>query len=193
MYLPILLYFCTRFMEQEAEKSKRNAVLRRLAYMVVAIVAAALLPLKPAFNFQDDKGIIYVRSYTMDQTKFQVVQTEIDSGIATVTGEMSVVGFLFCQKAMLWGCILSLLCFFSYRGRIVLCDIVSVLAGGYYVLMIIYAMRISDLFFATLSPNIFAVILPAVVMQMMVLTRRSTVKTHVEEIDDMEENFRQED
>ena len=68
-------------MDQEVEKSRRNAIYRRLLYMVVAILAAALLPLKPAFSFQEDKGIIYIRSFEMDQKTFYVTQTDMETGI----------------------------------------------------------------------------------------------------------------
>ena len=179
-------------MDQEVEKSRRNAIYRRLLYMVIAILAAALLPLKPAFSFQDDKGIIYIRSFEMDQKTFYVTQTEMETGIQTVTDSMSVKGLYYCYKALLWGCIACLLCFFSFRWRIVVCDIVMITAGVYYVLMVIYAMRISDIHFATLYPT-WITILPAIIMQMMVLTRRSAVRSRVDETDDMEENIPQKD
>ena len=192
VYLPILLYFCSRIMDKEVEKSRRHAIYRRMVYMVVAIVAAALLPIKPVFNFQEDKGIIYVRSFEMDNISFRVIQTEMATGLKEVTEEMSVVGLYICYKAILWGAILCLLCFMSYRWRIIICTIVIVLTGVYYLLIIIYAMKISDIHYATLTPSIIALILPAIVLQAMILTRHSTLKTMEEEADDMEENFTEE-
>ena len=148
---------------------------RRWAYMVVAILASAFLLTKPVFSFQDDKGIIYVRSFSMDQKMFYVTQTELKTGVEEVTATMSVAGLYYCNKVMLWSCILCLLCFFNNRWRMILCLFSIALAGLYYVLIIYYATRISDLHFATLSPTLMAV-LPAIVMQCMILIRANVAR-----------------
>ena len=151
-----------------------SIIFRRWTYMAVAIVAALMLQVKPVFSFQEDKGIIYVRSFTMDQQTFQVTQTEMATGISTVTDTMSVKGFYYCYKAMLWGSILCFLCFFSWKGRIWISFFTAVIAGSYYVLMIYYAVQISDNQFATLYPT-WTAILPAIVCQMMLLVRRNVI------------------
>ena len=153
-----------------------KAMCRRWLYMVIAIIAAALMPLKPVFSFQDDKGIIYVRSFSMTDKVFWVTQTEMGTGIAHVTNSMSVKGLHYCFLAMLFGSVLSLLCFFNDEWRAWICLLTAVAAGLYYVLMAVYAIRIADNFYATLYPNYMA-ILPAVVLQMMILTRQSVIHT----------------
>ena len=51
-----------------------------------------------------------------------------------------------------------------------------VFAGAYYILLVYYALRIEEDFYATLSPT-WIVILPAIVLQLMLLIRRETVRT----------------
>ena len=178
-------------MDEEAEKSKRNAILRRLVYMVVAILAAALLPIRPALHFQEDKGIIYVRSFSMDQKALVMTQTALDTGVVANTESMSVKGLYYCYKIMLWGTILCFLCFFKVSWRIVICDVVALAVGVYYVLIVIYAMRIADAYFATFYPDVIAMLLPALVLQGMILTRHSAIQSRMDEADDMEENIPQ--
>ena len=148
---------------------------RRWIYMAIAIAAAAFLQTRPVFNFQDDKGIIYIRSFSMDQKTFYVTQTTLSDHVPEVTATMSIAGLYWCNKAMLWGSILCLLCFFSNRWRILIATVTAVLAGAYYVLMVYYAMKMSDDHYATLYPN-FMVIWPAIVCQFMVLTRQNVIK-----------------
>lgn len=176
VYLQFLLYFCSRFMESEAEKRSFKAMYRRWIYMAIAILAAALLPVKPVFLFQEDKGIIYVRSFSMDQKEFVVTQTEMKTGIEQITATMSVKGLYYCYKVMLWGTILCLLCFYRRRWRIAICTAVTVVAGIYYALMIYYAIRMADLHYATLYPS-WTAILPAIVLQMMLMTRQNVINS----------------
>jgi len=152
------------------------AMYRRWAYMLVAIVAAALLFTRPVFNFQDDKGIKYVRSFSMDQELFVVTQTELGTGAQEVTATMSVKGLYYCNKVMLWGAILCFLCFFSNKWRMGIAIATAVVCGAYYGLMIFYAVRIADMHYATLYPNMMA-ILPAIVLQMMVMIPRNILSS----------------
>ena len=142
--------------------------------MAIAIVATLLLQYKPVFSFQEDKGIIYVRSFSMDQKTFEVYQTEMDTGIKSVTATMSVKGLYYCYWAMLIGCIACFLCFFSWRARIHISFFTAVVSGAYYFLMIYYAVKISDLHFATLYPS-WPAILPAITCQMMLLVRHNVI------------------
>ena len=111
----------------------------------------------------------------MDQKTFYVTQTTLSDHVPEVTATMSVALLYYCNKAMLWGSILCLLCFFSNRWRILIATVTAVIAGVYYVLMVYYAMKMSDDHYATLYPN-FMVIWPAIVCQFMVLTRQNVIK-----------------
>ena len=157
-----------------SDSSRRKAMYRRWIYMVIAIAAAAFLMTRPVFNFQEDKGIIYVRSFSMTQKDFIVTQTEIKTGVAEVTATSSVKGLYYCNKALLYGCILCLLCFFSGFWRIWACNITALIAGMYYLLMIYYAIDISGEHYATLYPNIYA-FLPAISLQMIIMTRQNVI------------------
>lgn len=159
-------------------------MLRRWIYMSIAIIAAALLGTRPVFNFQSDTGILYTRSFSMeDQKQFVVTQRELSTGAEEVAAIMSVKGLYYCSKAMLWGSILCLLCFFSYRGRMTLIFVTVAAAGLFYILMIVYAIRMTDQHYATLYPN-FAAIWPAIVVQAMLLTRSNMIHEKIDEADE---------
>lgn len=159
-------------------------MLRRWIYMSIAIIAAALLGTRPVFNFQSDTGILYTRSFSMeDQKQFVVTQRELSTGTEEVAAIMSVKGLYYCSKAMLWGSILCLLCFFSYRGRMTLIFVTVAAAGLFYILMIVYAIRMTDQHYATLYPN-FAAIWPAIVLQAMLLTRSNMIREKIDEADE---------
>ena len=159
-------------------------MLRRWIYMSIAIIAAALLGTRPVFNFQSDTGILYTRSFSMeDQKQFVVTQRELSTGAEEVAAIMSVKGLYYCSKAMLWGSILCLLCFFSYRGRMTLIFVTVAAAGLFYILMIVYAIRMTEQHYATLYPN-FAAIWPAIVLQAMLLTRSNMIREKIDEADE---------
>ena len=64
-------------------------MLRRWVYMAIAIIAAALLGTRPVFNFQSDTGILYTRSFRMeDQKQFIVTQRELSTGAEEVVEVM---------------------------------------------------------------------------------------------------------
>ena len=161
-------------MSETVDKRTLTAMYRRWAYMVIAIAASAFLFTRPVFNFQDDKGIIYVRSFSMDQTTFYVTQTDLQTGRQEVVATMSVKLLYYCNKLMLWSCILCFLCFFSNQGRMWIALITALIGGAYYGLMLYYALKISDLHYATLYPHLISV-LPAVVIEMMILLRHNIV------------------
>lgn len=159
-------------------------MLRRWIYMSIAIIAAALLGTRPVFNFQSDTGMLYTRSFSMaDQKQFVVTQREFSTGAEEVAAILSVKGLYYCSKAMLWGSILCLLCFFSYRGRMTLIFVTVAAAGLFYILMIVYAIRMTDQHYATLYPN-FAAIWPAIVLQAMLLTRSNMIREKIDEADE---------
>ena len=169
-------------MNQEGEKRAFLAMCRRLAYMALAIIASMVLFTRPVFNFQDDKGIKYIRSFSIEDNCFYVTQTEMETGISQITATMPVKALYYCNKLMLWGTILCFLCFFSSRWRISIAIITAFIAGAYYVIMAYYALRIADEQYATITLNIMAV-LPAVVCQMMLLTRRNILQSNLDKAD----------
>lgn len=154
------------------DKIRKTAMYRRWAYMAVAILAILLMKSGPAFSFADDKGIIYVRSFSMDMEQLEVTQTELATGVGHTTAVMSVKGLYYCYWAMLIGSIAALLSVMGKRWRLRFCVFTIIAAGVYYILLIYYAMQISEDFFATLLPT-WTVFLPAVVLEMMVLTLRN--------------------
>lgn len=149
-----------------------KAMYRRWVYMAVAIIAAVVLLHHPVCNFLDDKGILYVRSFSMTQEQFVVTQTDLATNVSATTATMSVKGLYYCIMAMIGGVILCFLCFFSNKWRIILAILTAFIAGSYYVILVYYISKIADLHYATVYPNITA-ILPAVVCQMMLLVRKN--------------------
>ena len=159
-------------------------MLRRWIYMSIASIAAALLGTRPVFNFQSDTGMLYTRSFSMeDQKQFVVTQRELSTGAEEVAAILSVKGLYYCSMEMRWGSILCLLCFFSYRGRMTLIFVTVAAAGLFYILMIVYAIRMTDQHYATLYPN-FAAIWPAIVLQAMLLTRSNMIHEKIDEADE---------
>ena len=158
------------------DKHFQHAMYRRWAYMVLAIIASAILFSRPVLSFQDDKGIIYVRSFSMDEKVFRVIQTELTTNISQVSETMSVKGLYYCNQVMLYGSILCLLCFFSDRWRIRIAMLTALAAGVYYGFLIYYSMQIADLHFATLAPNIYTFI-PAIILELMLLIRHNILQT----------------
>lgn len=191
----LLRNFCCTFaanfdiiMSQLLDNGELSFMYRRWAYMLIGIVASLLLFTHPVFNFQDDKGIIYVRSFSMDQHYFYVTQTDLKTGAAEITATSPVKGLYYCNKAMLWGCILCFLCFFSNPVRITISYLTAVISGCYYILVVYYALHLADLHYTTLYPN-FMVMLPAIVCAMMILTGKNVIQTMVNRIDKSMENY----
>ena len=167
-------------MSEVVEDSALYTMYRRWIYMIIAIAASALLFQRPVFNFQDDKGIIYIRSFSMDQQTFYVTQTDLKTGQQEITETMSVGMLYVCNKVMLWGCILCLLCFFSKKWRMWIALITALIAGAYYLLMAYYAIKLSDMHYVTLYPHLISA-LPAVVIEMMILVRYNLIRAGIDE------------
>ncbi len=167
-------------MASKIYKILKEPLVRHFIFVLAAIVATAFLPSKPIFSFQSDKGIIYERSFSMDRHQFVVTQTDLATGAEHVTATMSVNGLYYCYLGMLFGSIACMLCFFSRRKTVKVCHFVIAVAGLYYGLAVFYALRIADQYYATLFPTI-TIILPAIVIQMMLLTRRNILRATREE------------
>ena len=116
-------------MSEFADKAKKIAMYRRLAYMAIAIIAAALMAVKPPFSFQSDQGIKYIRSFSMTQKEFVVTQTDLKTGAAQATETMSVKGLYYCYRVMLACSILCLFFIIHTRARVVMCYL-TILAIG---------------------------------------------------------------
>jgi len=192
-------YFCSRFskiqtiimpsvrkIDEVSAKRIKMAMYRRWAYMAVAVVACLLLYTRPVFTFREDIGIRYIRSFEMTEKRFAVTQTEMATGIQQITATMPVKGLYFCHTAMMIGVVLCLLCFDMRGWRMIVCAVTAGICGLYYVLMVIYAIRMADLHYATVVPT-FAAILPAIVLEMMLLTRQTIIRTMFIENDAEEE------
>lgn len=161
--------------EQAENKIRRFAMYRRLAYMAIALTAVCLMRVAPVFSFSTDKGIIYDRSFTMDLHEFKVIQTTLDTNIPYVWETMSVNGLYVVQQILFWAIIVCMLVFYPTKVRWYLSLGIAAAGGVFYFLLIHYALRISDLQYATLAPT-WVAFLPAVVIAMMILLNRNVAK-----------------
>lgn len=152
----------------------KNSI-KRFLYMLVAIVATIPMFHFVDLSFQSDKGIIYNRSYEMSQTQFRVIQTKLDNSETEVVAIMSLKWLYRSKWALLCGTVLCMLCFFSDRWRITASLLTIGLCILYYIVLIAYAMKISDEQFPTLYPNLVTVC-PVIVAQMMIMLRRSILQ-----------------
>ena len=140
-------------------------------FIIISIIASVTLLNHPVFSFKEDKGILYVRSFSMDSSNFYVIQTNISNGVADIIDIMPVSGLHICAWAMVLTCVAALLCFWDELWRMRICIAAIVFAGAYYILMIYYAVEITDEYYSTLYPNLFA-LLPAVVMHLLLIVRK---------------------
>ena len=168
------------------KKNKWYSERFRWLYVAIAIVASALLLCRPVFTFQQDKGIIYTRHFEMDQKMLTVIQTGLEDHIDYVENTRSVVGLFVCQQLMLWNCVLCLLCLLNnyWVKKVAFLPILS--AGAYYAFVVYYAVDITDRFFATLSPT-WIIVLPAIVLEMMVLIRKGVDRLEEEQTEGVSE------
>lgn len=173
-YIEKKQYFCSGIAKVMTKGEENRAMYRRWIYMAVALVAAVVLLHQAPCSFLDDKGIIYVRSFSMTQEVFTVIQTNLQTNIGNETTTMSVIGLHYCIKAMIYGIILCFLCWFSDRWRVAIAVLTAIIAGCYYVILVYYISKIADQYYATVYPNIVA-ILPAIVCQMMLLVRSNII------------------
>ena len=171
-------FYCTfaiEYMSTEQKKIPLYIAWRPWIYMAVALVAVVLIRIAPVFSFQEEKGIVHVRSFTMDVKEFVEWRTDLQTGAKHVENTLSVWGLYCCYLVMLCGSIACLLCFFDDYLRFLLCALVIAAAGVYYVLIVYYAIRISDEFYATFYPS-FTIICPAIVLQSMAWVRKDIIR-----------------
>ena len=151
-------------------------IMYRWVSMFSALVAAVAMNYFTVLSFQPDRGIIYIRSYEMTQTVFRVTQTKLDnSEESEVVAVISLKWLNRAKWAIIAMTILCTLCFFSNKLQITVSLLTLVVCVLYYVILIYYAIQISDEQFPTMYPTLAAV-LPAIVMQMMILLRKNILQ-----------------
>lgn len=173
MYIPNI---CSNFaadMEAKSQK-KQNRIVRKWGRLILAIVSSVLLLNKPVYDFPDEPGMENVRTYTMTTRTFEVHHIEMATGMDTLMGTMSVKGLFFGALAILLGSVVCTVFYSDHIVRVLSSMITACLAGGYYLIMIYYAVRLSQEFFLIIYPNWIA-ILPLVVLLSMLSIRKETV------------------
>lgn len=155
----------------EKNKIWKNRLVRKWGCLVLAVVSCILLLKKPVFNFPDEKGLEHNRTYIMTPHTFEVHHIEYSTGIDTLMGTMSVNWLFYGALAMLLGCVLCAVVYKDPLLRFLASTITAVFAGVYYLIMVYYAIRLSQKFFLMLYPNLIA-FLPAVVLVTMLYIRK---------------------
>ena len=124
----------------------------------------------------DMDGVIYHGNRLLPGVKeFVEWRTDLQTGAKHVENTLSVWGLYSCYLVMLCGSIACLLCFFDNYLRFLFCTLVILAAGVYYVLIMYYAIRISDEFYATFYPTL-TIICPAVVLLAMAWVRKDIIR-----------------
>lgn len=159
---------------ENKRKKKRKKLIRKWVRLLLAIASSVLLLTQPVFNFPDEKGIENTRTYVMTTHRFEVHHIEYATGIDKLAGSMSVQGFFYGALAILLGCVICTISYSYHMVRILTCSITAFLAGAYYLIMVYYAIRLSDEFYMILYPNLFA-LLPVVILIIMLSIRKETV------------------
>ena len=154
----------------------------RWVYIGIAVIASVLLLCRPVFSFQQDKGILYTRHYKIDNKKVTVIQTGLEDHIEYVLETRSIIALHVLGHLMLWSSVAVLLLFFDPIRQHQATLLPIVFAALYYVFVIYYAVDITDRFFATLYPS-WPVLMPAVVIEMMVLVRKGIHHEQLESLD----------
>jgi hypothetical protein len=160
---------------EEKKKKKSYRSLRKWSRLLLAIVASVLLLNKPVFNFVDEKGLENTRTCVMTPTRFELHYIEMATGIDRPMYAMSVKGLYYGAWAILLGCVFCAFFYEIHELRIFSCLITAFIAGAYYLIMIYYAIRLSQKFCIILYPNLIAM-LPVAVLLIMLSIRNTTVR-----------------
>ena len=99
---------------------------------------------------------------------------------------MSVKGLFYGALAILIGCIGCTVFYPLHRLRILISSITAFAAGTYYLIMMYYAIRLSQEFFLILYPN-WVALLPVVVLVTMLWIRKDTVRRLIDAVQDEDE------
>ena len=171
---------------KDKNKNKRHRLLLKWGRLVLAIVSSILLLNKPVFNFIDEKGLENTRTYVMTTRTFEVHHIEMATGIDKLMWTMSVKGLFYGALAILIGCIGCTVFYPLHRLRILISSITAFAAGTYYLIMMYYAIRLSQKFFLILYPN-WVALLPVVVLVTMLWIRKDTVRRLIDAVQDEDE------
>ena len=189
LYLHMSDFCCTFAVVMEVKsKKKQQRLIRKWVRLVLAIAASVLLLNKPVYNFPDELGMEHVRTYIMTTRTFEVHHIEMSTGMDDLMGTMSVKGFFFGALAMLIGCVICTVFYSDHIVRVLSSTITAYLAGAYYLIMIYYAVRLSQKFFLIIYPNWIAM-LPLVVLLTMLSIRKETVHRLVDAKEKAEEGL----
>ena len=169
-------------------KNKRHRLLLKWGRLVLAIVSSILLLNKPVFNFIDEKGLENTRTYVMTTRTFEVHHIEMATGIDKLMWTMSVKGLFYGALAILIGCIGCTVFYSLHRLRILICTITAFAAGTYYMIMMYYAIRLSQEFFLILYPN-WVALLPVVVLVTILWIRKDTLRRLIDAVQDEDEGL----
>ena len=156
---------------EEKKKKKSYRSLRKWSRLLLAIVASVLLLNKPVFNFVDEKGLENTRTCVMTPTRFELHYIEMATGIDRPMYAMSVKGLYYGAWAILLGCVFCAFFYEIHELRILSC----LITGAYYLIMIYYAIELSQKFCIILYPNLIAM-LPVAVLLIMLSIRNTTVR-----------------
>ena len=169
-------------------KNKRNRLLLKWGRLVLAIVSSILLLNKPVFNFIDEKGIVSVKTYKITTRTFEMHFVDMKTGLDELVGAMSISGLFYGALAIMVGCFLCALLYESHRLRILICTITAFAAGTYYLIMMYYAIRLSQEFCLILYPN-WVALLPVVVLVTMLWIRKDTLRRLIDAVQDEDEGL----
>ena len=159
---------------EDKRKKKSIKLIRKWARLLLAIASSVILLTQPVFSFPDDIGIENTRTYVMTTRTFEVHHIEFATGMDKLAGSMSVKGLFYGALVILLGCVICTISYSYHLVRILICSITAFLAGAYYVIMVYYAIRLSDNFYMILYPN-WVALLPVVVLITMLSIRKETV------------------
>ena len=169
-------------------KNKRHRLLLKWGRLVLAIVSSIILLNKPVFNFIDEKGIISVKTYKITTRTFEMHFVDMKTGLDELVGAMSISGLFYGALAIMVGCFLCALLYESHRIRILICSITAFMAGTYYLIMMYYAIRLSQEFCLILYPN-WVALLPAIVLVTMLWIRKDTLRRLIDAVQDEDEGL----
>ena len=169
-------------------KNKRHRLLLKWGRLVLAIVSSIILLNKPVFNFIDEKGIISVKTYKITTRTFEMHFVDMKTGLDELVGAMSISGLFYGALAIMVGCFLCALLYESHRIRILICSITAFMAGTYYLIMMYYAIRLSQEFCLILYPN-WVALLPAIVLLTMLWIRKDTLRRLIDAVQDEDEGL----
>jgi len=122
----------------------------------------------------------------MTTRTFEVHHIEMATGIDKLMWTMSVKGLFYGALAILIGCIGCTVFYPLHRLRILISSITAFAAGTYYLIMMYYAIRLSQKFFLILYPN-WVALLPVVVLVTMLWIRKDTVRRLIDAVQDEDE------